>query len=365
MKAANVKVTTTSNLDGIEITEYLEPITSHVVVGMNFFKDFLSGFSDFFGGKSKSYQKILSSINEEVINELRIKAFSIGANGVLGLKIDNDEISAQNKSMMMVTAMGTAVKANFSSKSIEIKNEEFKKDRITSDHFNYLKQKKQYLNDSINDNLEMDDDFWEFIKSNRVSELSKYIVEKYVDFVSSMQDYQIEDEKKLTNHLVEYFTIIDSDIAIDSLYSKLKSGLKTKERNKLLECISEANLIDFNSISELIKHSDFNLKKCALQILLTDKLTYEKDDLPQMESLISEISATFVEKGQKSTKKKALSSKEKDIWICECGKENDLKKQYCATCQLDIYGFFENEIKSYEINDKLTNEIDILGKVLK
>ena len=70
MKSQNVKVTTTSGFDGVEIEEYLEPITAHVVVGMNFFKDFLSGFSDFFGGKSKTYQNTLASINDEVINEL-------------------------------------------------------------------------------------------------------------------------------------------------------------------------------------------------------------------------------------------------------------------------------------------------------
>ncbi len=63
MKAKDVKVTTTTSFDGIEIEKYYRPITAHVVVGMNFFKDFFSSFSDLFGGKSKSYQNTLASIS--------------------------------------------------------------------------------------------------------------------------------------------------------------------------------------------------------------------------------------------------------------------------------------------------------------
>ena len=124
MKVNDVKVTTTSGFDDVKIVEYMEPITAHVVVGMNFFKDMFSGFTDFFGGKSKSYESTLSSINEEVINLLRKKAYSIGANCVLSLKIDNDEVSAKNKSMMMVTALGTAAKAEF----IKVKEADYSKE---------------------------------------------------------------------------------------------------------------------------------------------------------------------------------------------------------------------------------------------
>ncbi|WP_319479122.1 heavy metal-binding domain-containing protein [uncultured Draconibacterium sp.] len=114
-------VTTTSNLDEIRIKEYLQPISAHVVVGMNLFKDFLAGLTDTFGGKSSTYEKTLESINEEVIYKLEKKALAIGANCILGLKIDNSEVSAQGKSMLMVTAVGTAAVADINedlSKSI-------------------------------------------------------------------------------------------------------------------------------------------------------------------------------------------------------------------------------------------------------
>lgn len=120
MKSKDVLVTTTPGFDGVIIKKYLKPITSHVVFGMNLFKDFVTGVTDLFGGNSETYEKTLESINEEVIRKLQEKAYSIGANCVVGFKIDNDEISAKGKSMLMVSAVGTAVIAEFDSEFANI-----------------------------------------------------------------------------------------------------------------------------------------------------------------------------------------------------------------------------------------------------
>lgn len=359
MKATNVKVTTTSGFDNVEIEEYLEPITAHVVVGMNFFKDFLSGFSDFFGGKSKTYQNTLASINDEVINELRKRAFSIGGNCVLGLKIDNDEVSAQGKSMMMVTALGTAAKANFSKKTV-IERDESKSDRISDELLNYYKRKKKYIAQSENNSLKITNALWEFVKSNKVHELAQYLLNGYLEFVQSCPEYQKEDLNKFSNHLSEYLSVIDSEHAINCLYDKLVEEKKTNLKKKIVFKINELQLIDFEKTLGLIKEQDFDTQKCGLQILKSEKMSYEKSDLQLIDSIINQISGAFGERGEKSTKKKALSSKEKEIWVCECGKENDIDKKYCTACKKDIYGFLENEVRSLEIVEKLENELEIL-----
>ena len=119
-----VKVFTNSTFnETIEIEKYLQPVTYHVVLGINFFADFMSSFSDFFGGRSQSYQSRLESINHEVIKGIKDKTYKLGGNAAIDLKIDNDEISAQGKSMIMVTAIATAViikkddkKVNYNSK---------------------------------------------------------------------------------------------------------------------------------------------------------------------------------------------------------------------------------------------------------
>lgn len=109
----DIKIFTNSTFnETIKIEKYLEPVTFHVVLGMNFFADFLQSFTDVFGGKSESYQKRLESINKEVIDGIKKKVQKVGGNAAIDLRIDNDEISAKSKSMIMVTAIATAVIIN-------------------------------------------------------------------------------------------------------------------------------------------------------------------------------------------------------------------------------------------------------------
>ena len=107
-KLNDILVTTTSTIDGMLIKQYIKPISAHVVAGTNFFSDFFASFSDVFGGRSNTYQRQLSSIYTESIEILKQSAYQIGANCILGLKVDLDEISGKGKSMFMITATGTA-----------------------------------------------------------------------------------------------------------------------------------------------------------------------------------------------------------------------------------------------------------------
>ena len=57
-----VLVTTTPFIEGRKVKKYLKPVSAHVVAGTNLFSDFFASFSDVFGGRSKTYQRQLSSI---------------------------------------------------------------------------------------------------------------------------------------------------------------------------------------------------------------------------------------------------------------------------------------------------------------
>ena len=131
-------------------------------------------------------------------------------------------------------------------------------------------------------------------------------------------------------------------------------------RKKIIEKISELQLVDFERTSEILKNKDFNIQKCGVQILKAEKLSYDKRDIYHISNIIDLVSSSFIERGEKSTRKKMLSSKEMEIWICECGKENDIDKKYCSSCQRDIFGFNEQEANPIQIKDKLLNELEIL-----
>ncbi len=101
---------TTPIIDGVEIQEYLGPVIARNVRAINIVRDFFTAFRDIFGGRSESYQEVLDDMYREVFQEVRQKAQAIGANAVIGLTVDFDNIGSKNKSLLMATAQGTAVR---------------------------------------------------------------------------------------------------------------------------------------------------------------------------------------------------------------------------------------------------------------
>ena len=76
---------------------------------MNFLRDIAASLRDFFGGRSRSYEEELSQAREEAIAEMAQRAHDMGADAVVGVKMDYEVVGA-NSSMLMVTVSGTAVR---------------------------------------------------------------------------------------------------------------------------------------------------------------------------------------------------------------------------------------------------------------
>ena len=100
--------TTTPSVEGKRIIEYKGIVFGEVISGVNFVKDIAASFSNFFGGRSESYEKELIQARENAIKEMEKRAETLGANAVVGVDIDYEVLGADN-GMLMVTASGTAV----------------------------------------------------------------------------------------------------------------------------------------------------------------------------------------------------------------------------------------------------------------
>lgn len=101
-------VTTTNSVEGRKIIEYRGIVFGEIVVGVNFFKDFGAGIRNFIGGRSKGYEEELIEARQQVISEIQERAVNIGANAVVGIKMDYEVLGSDN-GMFMVTCSGTAV----------------------------------------------------------------------------------------------------------------------------------------------------------------------------------------------------------------------------------------------------------------
>lgn len=101
-------VTTTPSIEGRKIVEYKGVVFGEVVSGVDFIKDFAAGLTNFFGGRSGSYEGELIDARNQAMGELEKRAASVGANAVVGVDVDY-EVLGQGGNMLMVTVSGTAV----------------------------------------------------------------------------------------------------------------------------------------------------------------------------------------------------------------------------------------------------------------
>ena len=101
-------ITTTPTIDGKRIIEYKGIVFGEIISGVNFVKDFAAGLTNFFGGRSGSYEGELIEARENAISEMQSRASAMGANAVVGVDVDYEVLGTGNN-MLMVTASGTAV----------------------------------------------------------------------------------------------------------------------------------------------------------------------------------------------------------------------------------------------------------------
>lgn len=101
-------VTTTNSIEGKQIVEYKGVVFGEVIAGVDFVKDFVAGLSNFFGGRSNTYEEELMHARESAMQEMQQRAAALGADAVVGIDVDYEVLGSDN-GMLMVNVSGTAV----------------------------------------------------------------------------------------------------------------------------------------------------------------------------------------------------------------------------------------------------------------
>ena len=101
-------LSTTPQIEGRTIREYKGVVTGETIIGANIVKDFFAGIRDIVGGRSASYEEVLSEAKNTAMQEMVTRAQQMGANAIVGIDIDYETIGAKG-SMLMVATSGTAV----------------------------------------------------------------------------------------------------------------------------------------------------------------------------------------------------------------------------------------------------------------
>lgn len=103
-------VTTTNAIEGHGVAEYLGVVHGCAVMGSNLFRDFFAGIRDVVGGRVASYETVLSDAKDAALAELTERARILHADAVVGVSFDHDSIGGDSKTILMVSATGTAVR---------------------------------------------------------------------------------------------------------------------------------------------------------------------------------------------------------------------------------------------------------------
>ncbi len=98
-------MTTTPNIEGQAITEYLGIVTGEAIMGANIVRDIFAGITDIVGGRSRAYERELIKARQIALEEMAQTAEAEGADAIVGIYLDYEVV---REGMLMVTANGTA-----------------------------------------------------------------------------------------------------------------------------------------------------------------------------------------------------------------------------------------------------------------
>lgn len=346
-------ITTTNGIENAKVLNYCGIVSSHIVAGTGFFSDFAAGLSDFFGGRSGTYRNQLNSLYDEAIDELSHKANLLGANCIIGLHIDFDNISGKNMSMFMITAVGTAVNVESNEEKAAITNNS-DSESISIDVLQNAIQKKIILKLLEEKILITSQEEWATIYKKPDNDYIQPLVDLFFETISS-SSYGVDLEKAIDfrNKFSVFAKMVDRKLIIKSLYDGIKAGRSNDSAYKLIN----DGFFDATSILDLIKEGEISK---AIHLLEGTQPSYTEKDLKDMISL-EEALDNLPNTGKIEMVKGGVFSKDAEKFICQCGQKNDPDETFCSVCGRNIKGLVINQVNAIE---KYKNKVQVLRELL-
>lgn len=109
-QAAGIRLSTTSDIPGAEIVDLVGIVGGEAALAMNVPQDFVNNIVDLVGGRSHTVQATLRAARETSLIELKREAVIAGADAVVGIKFEYSQIATNSGGILVVAAVGTAVK---------------------------------------------------------------------------------------------------------------------------------------------------------------------------------------------------------------------------------------------------------------
>ena len=324
-----VLVTTTSVLQGYEITKYHGYISANFITGADFIMDFFAGFTDFFGGISGSYTDEIDALKAMAVDSLEIKAEKIGMNAIIGLKVDLEPIfGGTARSMFMVSASGTAVYVEGLHEALT-EEEKKKKELIRRIKSLGNLQEISHSPDRFTKYTAGElDSFLIGLSSKDAVMVIKMFLEYCKESPLETTRNNIQSRKKI-NAIREYLKTVPKELYINEL-----NGEVTKEKSKAMKLLG---ILDYNNLLQELKKStskEYDIE--VITVLASTPEFIEIEDSVVIKEIIDILESRY--SSNVEIKKYGIINK-KDMWICpKCKSPIELKDNKCSICLVDKYG---------------------------
>lgn len=328
-------ITTTNTVEGWEIVKYYGVVTHQIVIGANIFRDVFASFRDIFGGAVRGYQKDLDNMQVVLLQQLKEKTSKMGANMIIALKLDYEDVSGGGKSMFMITATGTAVSA----KPISgvIKTSEVGHSTVNSYQLNYEIEKERYIANLKNISIVIES-IDSIIKLEYYNIYNTSILSNFIDkhYYHNDHNYSI---------LYSYFTTMSTDKINKFLLTKNVINSKNNKFEIILKILRDLQWFDLQIIISLLNENSIRSVSKGLYLLLLEPENYTKNDLQNFDKLF-QLLKSLKDKYPAEKVTKNLIGKVKKSWTCiNCDQDISMELFNCHTpsCYSNIFGVIQNQ----------------------
>lgn len=322
-------ITTTNNIEYAEVQQYFDIVSTNVVIGANIFSDLAASLTDIFGGTSGSYQNQLEYITTMAKVKLTNQARELGANAILGYRIDIDEVSGGGKSMFMISAIGTAVYVQYKERP---KEKQTNHNAVSRKQIEIIKKQQEIIK--------------VIERGYAISDKSKSILERN----------PITDKEFIKLLCGQYKNTNDTDFA--NWIARYLRGIMATHQENILDILYEYNnaelIKDCNALSprHILSMFDKDVELSKIVAMLdAEKDYYTQEDITLLEQIIDKIEKT--PNTGKLIQKKNLFGKIEEKYECECGHIYNIGEIYCEKCNKRISSLTKDNEQTIETTKNL------------
>lgn len=214
-------ITTTNNIDNLQIDQYLGIIYGNVVIGSNSYPEYVTTCAGILEGGTRAYKGNLGQTYRNLNIELETEAKEMGADAIVGIRYDFKEIVENGMPILLATATGTAVK-------------------VSRNRF-YLYEKLHALKTFLNDGI-LNEDEYEYEKKRLEREYNNPIS----DEIKAIQRHESQMKKEYADALRQYNDRIEKE-KIEEEKRLEQAAKEERQRAEMTEKI-KANELMIRSI---------------------------------------------------------------------------------------------------------------------